>query len=122
MGRGIIQYIDTHDTSNGHIEINDRMRPIYDYPRGVGERVVTMLKSVTITTRKSATLEGHTKKITCTFFGHWNSRDKYKVSPIREFLYPGHRINGYCEALLSQIIGYFVSKTCTKVCYKSKLF
>ena len=108
MGRGIIQYIDIHDTSNGHIEIDDRMRPIHDYPRG-GERVVTMLKSVTITThQKSTTLEGHTKKVTCTFFGHWNSRDKYRVSPIREFPYPGHRINGYCEALLSQNVGYVI--------------
>ena len=72
------------------------------------------------TQRKSTTVEGHTKKVTCTFFEHWNSRDKYKVSRIREFLYPGHHINGYCEALLSKNIGYFVSKTCTKVPYESK--
>ena len=36
MGRDIIQYIDIHDTSNGHIDIDDRMRPIHDYPRGRG--------------------------------------------------------------------------------------
>ena len=75
---------------------------------GLGERVVTMLKSVTITTQKSTTLERHTKKITCIFFGHWNSRDKYRVSPIREFPYPGHRLNRYCEALLSQNVGYVI--------------
>ena len=104
-----------HDTSNGHIEIDDRMRSILGYP-GRGERVVTMLKSVTITThQKSTTLEGPTKRVTCTFFGHWNSRYKYKGSPIGEFSYPGHRIKRYCEALLSQNIGYFASKTCTKV-------
>ena len=34
VGRDIIQYIDIHDTSNGHFEIDDRMRPIHDYPRG----------------------------------------------------------------------------------------
>ena len=34
MGRDIIQNIDIHDTSNGHIEIDDRMRPIHDYSRG----------------------------------------------------------------------------------------
>ena len=33
MGRDIIQKIDIHDTSNGHIEIDNRMRPIHDYPR-----------------------------------------------------------------------------------------
>ena len=33
MGRDIIQNIDIQDTSNGHIEINDRMRPIHHYPR-----------------------------------------------------------------------------------------
>ena len=48
MGRGIIKYIDIHDTNNGHIEIDDRMKPMHDYPRG--ERVVTILNSVTITT------------------------------------------------------------------------
>ena len=68
MGRDIIQYIDIHDTSNGHIEIDDRMGSILGYP-GRGERLVTMLKSVTITTHhKSTTLEGDTKKITCAFF------------------------------------------------------
>ena len=104
-GRDIIQYFDIHDTSNGHIEIDDRRRSILGY-HGRGERVVTMLKSVTITTQqKSTTLEGPTKKITCTFFGHRNSRNKYKGSPIREFSYPGHRIKGYCEAILSQNIG-----------------
>ena len=51
MGRDIIQYIDIHDTSNGHIEIDNRMRSIHDHPRG--ERVVTMLKSVTITPTRS---------------------------------------------------------------------
>ena len=43
MGRDIIQYIDIHDTSSGHIEIADRMRPIpiYDYPRrGTGSHNV----------------------------------------------------------------------------------
>ena len=34
MGRGIIKYIDIHDTNNGHIEIDDRMKPMHDYPRG----------------------------------------------------------------------------------------
>ena len=64
MGRGIIQYMDTNDTSNGHIEIDDRMRSILGYP-GRGERVVTILKSVTITThQKSTKLEGSTKKVT----------------------------------------------------------
>ena len=107
MGRDIIQYIDIHDTSDGHIEIDDRMRPIHDYLGG--ERVVTMLISVTINThQKSTTLEGHIKKVTCTFFGHWNSRDKYKVSPIGEIPYPRDRINGYYEALLFQNISYFV--------------
>ena len=96
------------------------MRPIHDYPRG-GERVVTILNSVTITThQKSTTLEGHTKKVTCTFFDHWNSRERYKVFPKREFSYPGHQINGYCKALLSKNIAYFVSKTYTKVLYESK--
>ena len=95
------------------------MRSIHDHPRG--ERVVTMLKSVTITThQKSTTLEGHTKKVTCTYFAHWNSRDKYKGSPIREFSYPGHRLNGYCEALLTQNIGYIVSKACSKVLNENK--
>ena len=32
MGRGIIKYIDIHDTNNGHIEIDDRMKPMHDYP------------------------------------------------------------------------------------------
>ena len=109
MGRDIIQNIDIHDTSNGHIEVDDRMRQIHDYSRGI-ERVVTMLKSVTMTThQKSTTLEGHTKKVTCTLFGQWNGRYKYKVSPITEFSYPGHRINGYCEAFISKNIAYFVS-------------
>ena len=122
MGRDIIQYIDIHDTSNGHIEIDDRMTSIHDYPGG-RRRVVTIWKSVTITThQKSTTLEGHTKKVTCTFFDHWNSREKYKVFPIREFSYPGDQINGYCKALLSKNIAYFVSKTYTRSSMNQKLF
>ena len=81
VGRDITQFIDIHDTSNEHIEIDDRKRSIHDYPRG-WEQEVTILNSVTSTThQKSTTLEGHTKKVTCTFFGHWNSRDEYKVFP-----------------------------------------
>ena len=122
MGRDITQYIDIHDTSNGHIEIDDRMTSIHDYPGG-RRRVVTIWKSVTITTQqKSTTLEGHTKNVTCIFLGHWDSRDKYKGSPIVEFSYPGHRKNCYWKALLSQNICYFVSKPCTKVLYESKTF
>ena len=103
MGRDIIQKIDIHDTTNGHIEIDNRMMP-FTIIRRWGEGVVTMLKSVTITTdQKSTTLEGHTKKVTCTLFGQWNSRDKYKVSPITEFSYPGHRINPYSEAFTISI-------------------
>ena len=77
MGRDKIQYIDIHDTSNGHIEIDDRMRPIHDILRGGVVRVGPMLKSVIITThQKSTTLEGETKKVICTFFCRWNSTDK----------------------------------------------
>ena len=36
---------------------------------------------------------------------NWNCRDKYEVFPRREFSYIRHRINGYCEAILSQNIG-----------------
>ena len=32
MGRDTIQYIDIHDTSNGHIEIDDRMKPMHYHP------------------------------------------------------------------------------------------
>ena len=32
IGRVIIKYIDIHDTNNGHIEIDDRMKPMHDYP------------------------------------------------------------------------------------------
>ena len=81
-----------------------------------------MLKSVTITTQKSTTLEEHTKKITCTFFDHWNSRDKCKVSPVREFTYPGHRINGYCEVLLSQILVISYQKHVRRYSTNQKLF
>ena len=52
----ILTNVDIHGTSNEHIEIDNRMRPLHDYPGG-GERVVTMLNSVTITTQqKSKTL------------------------------------------------------------------
>ena len=34
MGKDIIQYIGIHDTSNGQIEIGDRLWPIHD--RGGG--------------------------------------------------------------------------------------
>ena len=34
MGRDITQFIDIHDTSNEHIEIDDMMRPVHEYPRG----------------------------------------------------------------------------------------
>ena len=48
--------------------------------RGRGERVVTILNSLTITThQKSTKLEGHTKKVTCIFFCQRNCKDKYKV-------------------------------------------
>ena len=30
--RGIIKYIDIDDTNNGYIEIDDRMKPMHDYP------------------------------------------------------------------------------------------
>ena len=32
IGRGIIKYIDIDDTNNRHIEIDDRMKPMHDYP------------------------------------------------------------------------------------------
>ena len=32
IGRGIIKYIDIYDTNNGHIEIDDRMKPMHYYP------------------------------------------------------------------------------------------
>ena len=77
MERYKIQYIDIHDTRNGYIEIVDRMRPIHDYLGSGGERVVPLLKSVTITIQqKSTTLEGGPKKLLVHFFSHWNSRDK----------------------------------------------
>ena len=31
IGRGIIKYIDIDETNNGHIEIDDRMKPMHDY-------------------------------------------------------------------------------------------
>ena len=31
IGRGIIKYMDIDDTNNGHIEIDDRMKPRHDY-------------------------------------------------------------------------------------------
>ena len=67
MGRDKIQYIDINYTSNGHIEIDDMMRPMHDNLRSAGERVVPMLKSVTITTHKSTTLEGYPKNYLCIF-------------------------------------------------------
>ena len=81
VGRGIIKHIDIYDRNNGHIEIEYRMKPMHDYPRG-GRRqsVITILNSVTITThQKSTTLVGNTKKVTCIFFAHWNCSGKYKV-------------------------------------------
>ena len=118
VGRDIVQYIDIHDTSNGHIEIDDRMRPIHDYPGGgAGSHNVEF--SYNHYPAKVKSIVAHTKKVTCTFCGHWNSREKYKVSPMREFSYPGHRINSYYKALLPQNIGYFESNTCTKVLYES---
>ena len=40
VGRGIIKHIGIYDTNNRHIEIDYRMKPIDDYPRG-GERVIS---------------------------------------------------------------------------------
>ena len=32
IGRGIIKYIDIDDTNHGHIEIDDRMKPMHYHP------------------------------------------------------------------------------------------
>ena len=34
--RGILKHIDIYDRNNGHSEIEYRMKPIHDYPRGRG--------------------------------------------------------------------------------------
>ena len=42
IGRGIIKYIDIDDTNNGHIDIDDRMKPMHDYPDNKNTLNLTM--------------------------------------------------------------------------------
>ena len=39
--RGRLKHIDIYNRNNGHSEIEYRMKPIHDYPRGGGEKAIS---------------------------------------------------------------------------------
>ena len=110
MVRGLIKYIDIHDTINGHIEIDDRMKPMHDYPRGgEGSRNIEFSYNHYLVEVNYSGGTQQNSYLLVYFLAIGIVETNMKFFPEANSRILGISINGYCKAILSQTPKIFVN-------------